>query len=108
MECYIYAADTWCEECGESIRARIKAEGNAPENPDDQCSYDSGDYPKGPYDASQEESDTPQHCAECGVFLKNPLTRAGVRYVAEMIRDNPDGPCTKEWTTYYAEELSRL
>jgi len=33
------------------------------------------------------ESDVPQHCHECGEFLKNPLTQDGVKYVVEKIEE---------------------
>lgn len=101
MDCYIYQADIYCETCGEAIRSRLTAEGFAPEDPDDETTYDSGEYPKGPYPDAGGESDTPSHCGsgpDClaptmvggspvGQFLEGPLTSTGVAYVAELIHD---------------------
>ena len=39
----------------------------------------------GPLPDGGGEADTPQHCAHCGVFLENPLTQDGVKYVVEYI-----------------------
>src|SRR6516164_8054322 len=38
-------------------------------------------YPQGPYANGGGEADSPQHCDACGVFLENPLTPDGTRYV---------------------------
>lgn len=59
---YVYAADLYCFKCGEDIRARLNAEGKAPEDPNDERTYDSNDYPKGPYGDGGGESDSPAHC----------------------------------------------
>ena len=108
MKCYIYAADTYCEKCGESIRSKLHKHGEAPANPDDEH-YDSGVYPKGPFDV--EASDTPEHCgsgSDCleptviagrpyGLFLENPLTRDGEAYV----KDADDGSVADFWKAHY-------
>lgn len=100
---YIYAADIYCDDCGEAIRERLTAEGKAPADPTDEWSYDSDDFPKVADD--DDESDSPQHCA-CGEnclnaveieggkvgFLFGELTRDGVDYVEEAIEEaNLDG-----------------
>ena len=41
MLAYIYAADLWCNDCGEMIREQITREGHAPEDPNDEYTYDS-------------------------------------------------------------------
>lgn len=97
---FIYAADVYCGDCGNDICARLKAAGTAPEDPDDETSYDSGDYPKSADD--NEEADCPQHCgsgADClnahqlpdgskiGQFLRNQLTTDGEKYVMRAIVD---------------------
>ena len=74
---YIYQADVWCDECGKAIIDELTAQGKAPEDPDDETSYDSDDFPKS-FDAESDEADGPQNCADdkCagdyGTFLQNP------------------------------------
>lgn len=87
---YIYQADTYCDDCGNAICERLKAEGKAPEDTMDHSSYDSDDYPKSA-DVENEESDTPHHCAGCGEFLRNPLTSAGYKYVQSALNTIPAG-----------------
>lgn len=123
MRAYIYCADIYCEDCGRAIRKRIKAEGFAPENPRDESSYDSDEYPKGPFDDGGGESDTVQHCgshADClnaltlsdgskvGAWLENPLTSHGAAHVAESIADDPDNEVCKLWAEWYREELASI
>ena len=43
---YIYLADVWCDDCGRAICRRLKREGNAPADPDDEWTFDSDEYPK--------------------------------------------------------------
>lgn len=86
---YIYQADVYCEDCGQEIRARLRASGNSPEDELDHSSYDSDDYPKDA-DVEHEESDCPEHCAKCKKFLYNPLTSAGYRYVGEKLNEFRD------------------
>lgn len=122
METYIYAADIYCEACGEDIRRRLTAEGKAPKHPDRQGTYDSDEFPKGPFSDGGGECDGPQHCAaqeEClnalvlpsgnkvGAWLENPLTEEGVRYLREMIAESygKKNEVTQFWQEVYAEEL---
>jgi hypothetical protein len=74
MNAYMYQAALWCEPCGLAIMARLNEAGKMPEAPADERTYDSDDYPKGPYPDGGGESDSPEHCDGCGVFLRNPLT----------------------------------
>jgi hypothetical protein len=85
MQVYMYQAALYCEACGEAIRERLTAEGKAPSNPEDEHSFDSGDFPKGPYPEGGGEADCPQHCDACGLFLENALTADGLDYVREAI-----------------------
>ena len=100
---YIYQAALYCEDCGESIRKELEASGKAPADPDDETSYDSSDFPAGPYPDGGGEADSPQHCdsgSECldavtlpcgdkiGAWLENPLTEDGVKYVVSAIRED--------------------
>lgn len=111
----IYAADFWCADCAEDIKQRIRDEGFAPENEDDQTSYDSGEFPKD-CDVSC-ESDTVEHCAagkDCinaidlsgfkiGCWLENDLTTVGEDNVIEDVRRGREGASdvTELWADYY-------
>ena len=124
MLVYIYDADLLCEECGEAIRADLTAKGKAPGgpldpggDPDDETTYDSDDFPKGP--TEEGESDYPSHCGACGCFLESTLTDEGRAYViATVKRDRAKGATSfpvsqlyggpgqysrpsEEWAVYY-------
>ncbi|REJ65663.1 MAG: hypothetical protein DWQ31_17130 [Planctomycetota bacterium] len=116
MLVYIYAADLFCSDCGEAIRQQLTRAGMAPEAPDDQRSYDSGEFPKRPYPDGGGESDLPQHCgagADCmnaiefpdgcrvGAWLENELTADGVEYVREAIREG--GEVAELWAEFYCD-----
>ena len=70
MEAYVYQAAMLCADCAHAIQDRLGSS-------DAHESLDSGDYPQGPYGDGGGESDTPQHCEKCHVFLENPLTPEG-------------------------------
>jgi hypothetical protein len=107
---YIYQADVWCDDCGRAIRSGLLLAGKAPENIEDESSYDSDDFPKGPY-SDNEESDTPQHCAsgeDCPNhetlddgrkvgMLFGSLTSDGVEYVQQC----EDSPCVRLWREHF-------
>lgn len=107
--CYIYAADIYCDDCGEDIKRRLAEQFyNTPGSvtlPDgsemvdfesvedlaeyldsmDERDYDSDDYPKGGLD--DEETDSPQHCgshADCINAIELP---DGTR-IGALISDN--------------------
>lgn len=106
MDVYIYQADVYCEPDGLAIRDRLDEGGSRPADPGDESSYDSDDYPKGPYPDGGGESDTPQHCAVCGLFLENPLTSDGLEYVKEFVlRDlregQTDSNAVEVWAPFY-------
>jgi hypothetical protein len=65
--------------------------------------YDSGEYPK--WCSDDEESDCPQHCADCGYFFGNSLTSEGADYVISAVNesrlDGDDNPVTEEWAECY-------
>jgi hypothetical protein len=84
MLVYVYAAALYCEECGEKIREDLTAKGEAPEDSEDETSYDSDDFPKGPTDEG--ESDSPSHCDGCACFLESTLTSEGEAYVIEAVK----------------------
>jgi hypothetical protein len=83
MNAYIYQADIYCEDCGRAIRAELDKAGKAPEHTDDETTYDSDDYPKGPYPDGGREADSPQVCGSCGIELDNPPTEYGYAQEAE-------------------------
>jgi hypothetical protein len=114
MDAYIYSADIYCEDCGAAIRAQLTREGKAPADPDNEYSYDSDEYPKGPFMDGGGEADCPQHCgagAKClnalellngsriGAFLDNPLTSEGESYVREAVREG--GEVAELWADWY-------
>jgi len=105
---YIYAAALYCGCCGEAIRDTLTREGKAPRNPDDESSYDSDQFPKGPYPDGGGEADSPQHCDSCLTFLENPLTGDGLAYVREAIAEWPERgnlETLATWRDFYAREL---
>ena len=117
----IYQADVLCDDCVRSIKLRICDELwyavsplKCPDGTDvsdfetraelyeyllgmDERHYDSDEYPK--YCSDYEESDTPQHCGDCGVFLENDLTSDGDDYVREAVREG--GPVAELWREWY-------
>lgn len=107
---YIYDADTYCDDCAKKIKESMRLDGSVNAmilngaDLDDETTYDSGEYPKGPYDSG--ESDSPNHCADCREFLKNSLTTDGMDYVKDMVREDIvtgdlDSVAVKEWMPYY-------
>lgn len=109
MNAYIYAADLYCDACGENIRADITAAGRAPATPENESSYDSDQFPKGPYPDGGGESDYPCHCAGCNAFLNNPLTPDGVAYVRDALARNTGRPdVLAEWRESYSAELETV
>ena len=108
MNVYIYQADLLCEECGAEVRKDREAEGFVIDW-DDESSYDSDDYPKGPYPDGGGEADCPQHCGNCHGFLENQLTSDGEDYVREAVTRNwgtsgitsGNSGVISEWVEFY-------
>jgi hypothetical protein len=107
---YIYQADLYCDDCGEAIRDLLEADGNGVEDRDDECSYDSGDYPKGPF-SDDEPADSPCHCAS-DAKCPNAVTLDDGRAVGAIVsgltsdgRDYvlaaEDSPCSRLWRAHY-------
>ena len=108
MNVYIYQAALYCEHCGNEIRQSLTDEGKAPANPDDESTYDSDDFPKGPYSDGGGEADCPQHCDGCNCHLDNPLTGDGELYVTEQILEylTTGDKCEstiEQWRNFYPE-----
>ena len=101
---YVYQAALLCEGCGEAERESLDAGGDGPEDPDDESTYDSDDYPKGP--TEEGESDTPSHCDHCHVFLESDLTSEGVEYVRDAVQraraaGRVESVALTEWAPFY-------
>ena len=114
MDAYIYQTDLYCEDCADAIKADIRAE-----NPDididenDEASFDSDDWPKGPYADGGGESDCPQHCGNCSTFLENDLTDDGSSYVMESIAEflatgRGSRETVETWAEFYSVSLKDL
>ena len=107
MDVYVYQAELLCDQCGERARAKLDAAGGwTPRDPEDFATYDSNDYPKGPFPDSGGESDSPEHCSQCEIFLRNPLTTEGERWVRDRVREdlaagNKNSLAIKQWMPYY-------
>lgn len=114
---YIYQADLYCDCCGKDIKQKLKSEGHEPEDPNDERSYDSDDYPK--Y-APLEETDNPYHCgshddclnaitlnngSKIGCLIENSLTSDGVEYLKEIIENDPDSEVVQLWKEFYSDYL---
>ena len=99
MDVYLYQAALYCDDCGKAIRGKLAIPPGA--DIDNEHTFDSNDYPKGPYSDGGGEADCPQHCDACNVFLENSLTGDGVDYVREMLRKRPNGKTAKHWADFY-------
>lgn len=75
----------YCESCGESLRGALSVPVGAILT--DERTYDSDQYPKGPFPDGGGESDFPHHCDDCHEFLENPLTTDGYTYLHECVCD---------------------
>ena len=113
---YIYQAALWCSDCAEKIKDEA-FEACPRHNEfesreaweeflgyDNESYYDSDEYPKGP--SCSDESDCPEHCDGCHVFLENDLTSEGVEYVRCAVNDDRaagrfDSVACTEWAEYY-------
>ena len=96
MKIYMWNADLYCGPCGEAIAATLPAPTEwEREHPD------SNSYPVG-YDSSEGESDTPDHCGKCQLFLERNLTEDGIEYVRDYV-DTLDGDTdiTLLWGEFY-------
>lgn len=100
MNVYVYQAALLCELCGEDARAVLECPGVV----DDETTYDSDQYPKGPYPDGGGEADSPQHCDACDLFLENALTAEGEAYLLEVVAETRVGPCVEEWCSFYGIE----
>ena len=124
----IFQAELWCDDCADKIKRRLAEEmfnregcvvlpdGMACIDFDDvddldgylrlmgEFDYDSDDYPKDC--VGSDESDRPEHCAGCKVFLENDLTAEGVDYVRSLAvdayADEDENSVAFEYLDYYS------
>lgn len=106
MDAYIYQAALLCGPCGEKTRKALIRMGKGPENPRDEHTYDSDDFPKGPYSDGGGEADSPQHCDQCDKFLENDLTSEGQEYVEQAVKEDlargrRNSVAVKTWAPFY-------
>jgi len=102
VPCYVFQASLLCEECAADVRQDVPFPRGA--DPEDEATWDSDEWPKGPYPDGGGESDSPQHCDCCGLFLCNPLTAEGREYVREAVEEHArtgHGACAAEWARFY-------
>jgi hypothetical protein len=90
MRVYMFRASLWCEDCARRYMAEHAKPAHVEES--NESSYDSDEWPKGPYANGGGEADSPQHCDACGTFLENVLTADGDSYVRDLSApfDAPD------------------
>lgn len=130
MNVYIYNSALYCEDCGKALREQLTTAGKAPADPNDETTYDSQYFPKGPEANVGWCGDSPDHCAsmetcvnacdtgtpypdgwgKVGCLLENPLTKDGIEYVRERVlaeyhheTDEWGNPVTKMWWDYYSD-----
>jgi len=71
MDTYIYQAELICGFCATSImKSTLPPDGFIL---GDDSSFDSDDYPKGPFPDGGGESETANFCGGCGQALNNPV-----------------------------------
>jgi len=123
----VYQAALLCNACTSAVCEELAAQGKAPEDLDDEGSWDSDDYPKRS-DLTSEESDSPQHCGshegclsavvlpsggKIGAWLGGSLTGEGESWLAQEVRDAVEEPRDEHraevcrlWRLLYADQLS--
>ena len=118
--CYLYHAMIVCKACGEAARAHLAERGEAPANPDDENTYDSFVYPKGPLPAEHDEAcGCVANCLSLrpnnrGAKAPAELSRAELVAVVERVQDvlwfdsdaNALDP-NKEWEVDFLELIAQ-
>lgn len=95
MNAYIYQAALLCEDCAFAAQKACRAKGHY-------SADDSDRWPQGPYADGGGESDSPEHCDHCGIFLENPLTSDGEEYVRLVATPTHAIEKVREWREYYS------
>jgi hypothetical protein len=93
MNAYIFQGDLLCENCAQAEMDFLRSIGKEPPAIDD-----SDEWPVGPFPDGGGEADCPMYCGGCGVFLENPLTTDGERYVLSVAKE---GKAPIEWLERY-------
>jgi hypothetical protein len=98
VDAFIYRAALYCTDCATDVVGLVcdcehhgmktRSDGRLHANVSNLC--DSECTPMGPFADGGGESDTPQHCDSCGVFLENSLTDDGVSYVHDALGESED------------------
>jgi len=79
MEAYIYQAELICGFCAtEIMKSILPPDGFIFGN---DSSFDSDNYPKGPFSDGGGEADTAQFCGVCAAALNNPI-------IMDLLTDN--------------------
>ena len=103
MKIYQYDGDNYCGPCGEAIAATLPQPDAWNRDYPDSCSYPVG------YPSWWGESDTPDHCGNCELFLERNLTDDGIEYVLDAVRElaqgSGDAEIVKQWVEFYSAEL---
>lgn len=74
----------------------------------DEGTSDTDRCPDGPHSDGAGEADAPQHCDVCGIFLRNPLTDEGWRYVREtLLAGKGDRNVLAAWSEFYGIAIGR-
>ena len=103
MDVYTYCAALYCEECISEIKLDLPTPQGADIEGGDESTWESDEYPKGPYSDGGGEADCPQNCDKCQLFLENPLTADGYMYLIEAQTENPASKAVREWLDFYPE-----
>jgi hypothetical protein len=102
MNTYIFQGDLLCEDCAKAEMDFLRSLGKEPPAIDD-----SDEWPVGPFPNGGGEADCPMYCGGCGVFLENPLTTDGERYVLSVAKEGKapvewleivTGICSRRWS----------
>ena len=126
---YMFQGALYCEDCGQAIQEEIRQDGKAPEDEDDERSFDSDDFPKGPFGDGGGEADSIHHCdsnerclnaielpckSKIGAWLGNDLTSEGAQWLSDsikesMFRDDEHGrQVCRLWSLKYSDSISPL
>jgi len=109
----MYRGSFYCPDCARDIKREVRAEWKEKHGTPFEDNGDSEGYPQGPLEEGGGESDSPNHCDGCGVFLENPLTRHGVEWMKEQARGatedlkegNWPSPAFLEWKRFYDDVI---